>query len=319
MHDINFFHEHELVEHDFLGCCKDCKHSLSIIKPHIMGFAEKIKHFTHEMLQALPWDELYRLYQILDDLAHMNAGTHLSGLLLDEAEIRRELPLIRSYYTAFFSIHETRLAEEVVDVNDPWKRLTNFPLYPRYESLVKSQIEAMHISSEKRLIFLGSGPVPMTLILMSHLYGIRSFGVDSDPETVKLSRKVIRHLGLQKDIEIIQGDDSTLENLNWDIVLIAALAEPKKRIFENLRKILEKRGPAPVIFRTYTGMRAVLYKPVQPEDIRGFKITKAIAPRGRVNNTTVFMGIKPPRANRRSAPVSPQQHIKVMSNIPREF
>ena len=289
MHDINFSHEHELQEHDFLGCCKDCRNSLAIIKPHIMGFAEKIKHFNREMLQALPPEALYRLYQILDDLAHMNAGTHLSGLMLDEADIRRELPLIRSYYTTFFSIHETRLAEELVRADDPWKLLGNFPLYPRYESLVKKQIEAMHISPEKRLIFLGSGPVPMTLILMSHLYGIRSIGVDSDPDTVKFSRDVIRHLGLQKDIEIVQGDDSCLDGLDWDIVLIAALAEPKKRIFGNLRKILEKRGPAPVIFRTYTGMRAVLYKPVQPEDIRDFKIIKAIAPTGRVNNTTVFL------------------------------
>jgi hypothetical protein len=35
MHDINYFHEHELKEHDFLGCCKDCQGSLNIIKPHI--------------------------------------------------------------------------------------------------------------------------------------------------------------------------------------------------------------------------------------------------------------------------------------------
>lgn len=291
MHDINFSHEHELVEHDFLGCCKDCQNSLAIIKPHIMGFAERISHFDHEMLRALPPDELYQLYQILDDLAHMNAGNHLSGMLLDEADIREQLPLIRSYYTAFFSIHEARLAEELIHESDPWKLLGNFPLYPRYEALVKSQIEAMHISSEKRLVFLGSGPVPMTLILMSRLYGIRSMGLDSNPETVHLSTKVIRHLGMERDIEIIQGDDSSLENLEWDIVLVAALAEPKKRIFNNLQKILEKRGPVPVVFRTYTGMRAVLYKPVQPEDIRGFKIVKAIAPTGRVNNTTVFLNL----------------------------
>jgi hypothetical protein len=30
MHDINYFHEHELKEHDFLGC-KDCQNSLNII------------------------------------------------------------------------------------------------------------------------------------------------------------------------------------------------------------------------------------------------------------------------------------------------
>ena len=128
---------------------------------------------------------------------------------------------------------------------------------------------------------------------MNRLFGIRSVGIDSNHESVELSRQVLCHLGLEKDIEIIQGDDSSLEDLNWDTVLVAALAEPKKRIFMKLWEILDKRGvEAPVIFRTYTGMRAVLYKPVQQEDIRGFKIEKTIVPTGRVNNTTVFMRIE---------------------------
>ena len=108
MHDINYFHEHEITEHDFLGCCKDCTNSLNIIKPHIISFASKIKKYSLETLQKLPADELYRLYQIVDDLAHMNAGTHLAGLILEEPDIQKELPDIRSYYTNFFSIHENQ-------------------------------------------------------------------------------------------------------------------------------------------------------------------------------------------------------------------
>ena len=92
MHDINFLHEHELKEHDFLGCCKDCQNSLAIIKPHIMEFAGRVRQYSLKALELLPPAELYRLYQLLDDLAHMNAGSHLAGLLLDEKDIRRELP-----------------------------------------------------------------------------------------------------------------------------------------------------------------------------------------------------------------------------------
>jgi len=104
-----------------------------------------------------------------------------------------------------------------------------------------------------------------------------------------VSKKVIRCLGLEKQIQIIQGDESGLIDLDWNLVLVAALAEPKARIFQTLRKILKQRKThVPVIFRTYTGMRAVLYKPVQAEDIQGFSIVKKILPTGRVNNTTVF-------------------------------
>jgi len=289
MHDTHFTHEHELKEHDFLGCCKDCRASLDIIKPHIMAFAKLIKKYTPKMLAELKHDDLYRLYQLLDDLAHMEAGTHLAGLILDEPDIRRELPLIRSYYSTFFSIHEKHLAEELLKSDFPWETLKSFHLYPRYESLVRNQVEAVHTAPGSRLAFIGCGSVPLTLILMSRLYGIRSIGLDNSAETVSLSKKVIQCFGLGKEVDIIQGDDSRLRDFDCDLVLVAALAEPKARIFQTLREVLkERKRHIPVIFRTYTGMRAVLYEPVQPGDIAGFKIVKEILPTGRVNNTTVF-------------------------------
>jgi hypothetical protein len=94
MHDINYSHKHELDAHDFLGCCKDCQASLDIIKPHIIGFAERIKQYNNDMLAALDPKDLYRLYQLLDDLAHMDAGPRLASLILEEPDIRSELPLI---------------------------------------------------------------------------------------------------------------------------------------------------------------------------------------------------------------------------------
>ncbi len=292
MHDINYSHKHELDEHAFSGCCKDCHTSVVIIKPHIMEFAAQIKHYTSNMLESLKPDELYRLYQILDDLAHMNTGTHLAKLILEEPDIRRVLPTIRSYYSRFFDVHEMHLAQKLIESDNPWKTLKTYSLYPRYDTLIKNQIQAMHITNNSKLIFVGCGAVPMSLILLNHLYGIKSTGLDACSETVKLSKKVVLSLGLEKEIKIIHSNDLDLEKLNWNIALIAALAEPKARIFKNLKKILKKRDDAFIIFRTYTGMRAVLYKPVQSSDIKGFKITKEIFPTERVNNTTVFAEIE---------------------------
>jgi len=289
MHDINYSHQHELVEHDFLGCCKDCRTSLKIIKPHIMAFARKIKGYNPKKLEALNPDDLYQLYQLLDDLAHMEAGDNLAGLILDEPDIRAELPLIRSYYSTFFDIHEVHLANKLLKSHSPWKTLKSFPLYPRYEALVRNQIEAMHIEADSTLVFIGSGPVPISLILMSRFYGLRSVGLDISAKTVELSKKVIKCLGLENKIKIICGDDSNLKKIDWDMVLVSALAEPKARIFKSLREILKNRKKhVPVVFRTYTGMRAVLYEPVKPDDIKGFKIIRQVLPTERVNNTTVF-------------------------------
>ena len=288
MHDIKYLHCHELEEGDFSGCCKDCNASLNIIKPHIMAFAKQIQNYTKGMLAALKPGDLYRLYQILDDLAHMDSGIHLPELILKDTDISGVLPVIRSYYTIFFSIHEVHLANELLVSNAPWETIKTFPLYPRYETLVKNQMEELFDSKESKLLFIGCGPVPISLILMTRLYGIRSIGLDSSKETVELSKKVIRCLDLEKKVEIIHGDDSHIKKLDWNMVLVAALAEPKARIFQNLCNVLKERRHATVVFRTYTGMRTVLYKPVQSSDIKGFRIVKEILPTGRVNNTIVF-------------------------------
>jgi len=289
VHDINYFHEHELKVHDFLNCCKDCRASLNIIKPHILAFAEKIGKYTRQMLENLPPDDLYRLYQLLDDLAHLGAGEQLAGLILEEEEIQSVLPIIRTYYATFFTIHEVHLAERLIKAANPWETLKSFPLYPRYETLIQTQMASMPDLHFTKLAFVGCGSVPMSLILMARSYGTRSLGLDVSRDSVLSAQAVIRSLGLEDRIQIIQGDERLLRDLRWDAVLIAALAEPKERIFRNLRSILTERNRhVPVIYRTYTGMRAVLYEPVTPEVAKGFKIVKKIFPTGRVNNTTIL-------------------------------
>ncbi|MBN2232004.1 MAG: nicotianamine synthase [Deltaproteobacteria bacterium] len=291
MHDINYDHEHELKEHEFLGCCRNCRNSLNIIKPHIMAFAARLAEFPRERLENLPPDEAYRLFQLLDDLAHFETGTRLARLILDEPEIRLVLPAIRSVYTIFFSIHERHLARKLLAADEPWKTLADFPLYPRYKDLVHNQTKAMSLPARRRrLIFIGCGPVPITPILLSRLYDMKTTGLEAAAEHVAAAQQVVRCLGLETYIEIIHGDDRLLPDLEWDMALVAALAEPKKRIFSSLKRAMTARKrPGPVMFRTYTGMREVLYQPVPAEAIEGFHIVGKVYPTGRVNNTTIFV------------------------------
>ena len=78
-----------------------------------------------------------------------------------------------------------------------------------------------------RLIFIGCGPVPSSLILLNRLAGIRSVGIDISEHAVAFSRKVIRRLELEKEIDIFHGDETLLRELDWDMVLVAAELEEK--------------------------------------------------------------------------------------------
>lgn len=91
---------------------------------------------------------------------------------------------------------------------------------------------------------------------------------------------MLQCFGLEKGIEIIHGNDPCLKELDWDMGLVAALAEPKARIFQTLREVLKDRRDVPVIFRTYIGMRAVWYEPVHSSDIKEILPTRRIYEKG---------------------------------------
>jgi len=86
---------------------------------------------------------------------------------------------------------------------------------------------------------------------------------------------------------VVVGDETQLNNLDYDVVMVAALAEPKERVFENVKKQIDPS--IPVIYRTYMGMRAILYAPVTEDVLRGFKIENMALPTGKVNNTSVLI------------------------------
>ncbi|AKB56127.1 MULTISPECIES: nicotianamine synthase family protein [Methanosarcina] len=236
--------------------------------------------------------ELYEIFSELDELGHMDISEDLCLALLRDPVISSVLPSIYTSYTHFFSLHETQLAKNILAYKEPWKMLESFPLYPRYEKMIKTQVQAY--PGIEVLAFIGCGPLPITLLLFSKLYGIHCIGVDQDSEAVGLAKRCIKHFGLEKEISIIEGNETVLSKIEWDSVLIAGLAEPKQRIFENLHMMIKNRKssskkPISVCCRNYSGIRQLLYWPVQPEQIKGFRKIKEIYPAGKVNNTLVFM------------------------------
>lgn len=289
MHYFPIDHNHELTEHEFLGCCKDCERSHRLVKKHLCDFHQRITRYHPEVLRSLPSTTLYQLYLVLDDIAHLDCGNHLAELILADREIEKLLPTIRGYYTTFFELHETALAREVLAAADPWKSLEVFGLYPRYEALIRTQVETLDLPRPNRLAFIGCGPVPLSLILMHRHYGISSIGLDCDPQAVSLANQCLDRLGLRGAIDIIPGNEESLGDLDWDLVLVAALAEPKARIFTRLARIMADRGKRPVICRTYSGLRGLLHPPLTARDYSGFRVQYEIRPSGRVNNTLLLL------------------------------
>jgi hypothetical protein len=283
----------QIVEsNDFPALFHSYELQLYNIRSHISHFYDNIKYRDLSTTSESDLTELYGVFSELDELGHMNVDNEMCELILRDPVIQPLLPKIHTSYSNFFSLHETQLARNILGNENPWKMLESFPLYPRYENLIN-----IHVQNSPEidvLAFIGCGPLPVTLLLFSKLYGICCIGIDNDPEAVALAKSCVKHFGLEKEISIIEGDETVLSKIEWDSVLIAGLAEPKQRIFRNLRNTIKKRNKElknqiSVCYRNYTGMRQLLYQPVRPEHTRGFRKIKEIYPSGGVNNTLVFL------------------------------
>jgi SAM-dependent methyltransferase len=256
-----------------------------------MDFHEKIREISFRQLSRMSPEKLFQTYLLLDDIAHLEVGERLGELILTDTDISHVLPAIRSYYSGFFTIHERRFAKNLLASGNPQSYLESFPLYDRYRSLVKSQVKALKLTRGKRVAFIGCGALPVTLVILNREYGIKSIGIDSSRSAVRAARQCLKRLDLP-GVTIRHGNENLLGKIDFDVILVAALAEPKKRIFKTIRAVLEKKGPVPVMYRTYTGIRGVLYHPVLESDRARLRVVKQIPPKKKVNNTLVLLELR---------------------------
>ena len=260
----------------------------------IEEIADKLSSYgdlDNEGLSALDGTDIDEITMILDEIeviAHdkeidFDSAKHI----LDDEKMNKALQLIRKFYVYIGARLERENAMKILESENPREVLDSFHFYDRYIGLIENEMQLAKFNEKKTFVFLGSGPLPLTLIMFNMVTGCKCIGIEQFEDVAELSRKVLKRLGLDNDIEIITGDEKTIVELDYDILMIAAFAEPKDRVFANVWEVVDEKTP--VLYRTYTGMRAILYSPVTDKDTRGFHQEVMLLPRGKTNNTSVLI------------------------------
>ena len=183
---------------------------------------------------------------------------------------------------------EIEFGESLALGPDPWARLKQFVYYPNYLALARMEQAGAGLHAGDRVIFLGSGPLPMSLICLFRQYGIQGVGIEQDQAHAARSERVIQQLGLVEAIQIRQGNHFALPlEVPGDLVMVGADAMPKAEIFTHLAAVLE---PGRMIsYRIYEkGLRG-LFDPASAVDLPlEFAETARIRPEPPVNNTSIF-------------------------------
>lgn len=205
-----------------------------------------------------------------DRLGVREAGRQLERLLL--VETVDALPELCTEtcagLQALYEQYETDLEEDfALRIIEGDAIVVEYPLYDRFNRLVKSECKLAEILPSDKLLFVGSGPFPISPILFSTISGAQVDCFDSSPEACSISRKVIDKLNLSDRVRVIQksAQDVDLPTVmtpgdygKYDVVVVALLAQPKAAILDQIWRSV---GPYPrVVLRYSEGSRELLYK-----------------------------------------------------------
>ncbi len=162
-------------------------------------------------------------------------------------------------------------AQKIICSQNPQQTMETFLYYHHYRTLVEREMRLFQ-SLTKRLpshvVFLGSGPLPLTAILLAQNFGVQVTLVDRDDEAIALSGKVIDALQLSSYIHAVKADAMNYADYRGvDMVLVAGLIEKSQAGEAELyRQLFQSISlETIVLIRSAKDARTLLYDEVSTE------------------------------------------------------
>lgn len=146
-----------------------------------------------------------------------------------------------------------------------------YQLYERFRRLLGREFSMVRIGAAPKALFIGSGPLPISAILMAGYLDTTVDCVDINADAIARSQSMIDALALHDKLRPMHRAEAAYSVAQYDIIIIALLAKPKKVILENIART--RKADAQVICRTSYGLRRFLYEPLAwQEDLAGFSV-----------------------------------------------
>lgn len=115
-----------------------------------------------------------------------------------------------------------------------------------FERATMEEFEMVGIEESDRVIHIGCGPLPNTLISLARNIPARYTGIDIDEEAVEIARDMIKKYGIE-NVAIEKGDALSYPLNNFDVIIISYGVEPKEEVFKRLRD--ETKNDVRIVYR----------------------------------------------------------------------
>ncbi len=169
-----------------------------------------------------------------------------------------------------------------------------FPYYENYERMTSFEMDAMKscdIHEIHKVLFVGSGPLPMSSIMIAGKHGVYVDNLDIDKEACDLSSELIKALDLSEKVKIMHKNIFDITDFSaYNCIFVAALAgedEGKKyNIIEHIASYAEKGTH--IVLRSVSNLGALLYPEIKTDHMKNIDVLKRYdRPRGVINNIII--------------------------------
>ncbi|GLX66709.1 nicotianamine synthase family protein [Paenibacillus glycanilyticus] len=170
------------------------------------------------------------------------------------------------------------------------------PNWPVYIELVKQELftlqqytEANRESEQSPIVFVGSGPMPLSSILLHLFGGVEVICVEKDATAYEASRALLEHMGFGAKVKVVLEDGSRFDYGPYRRVFVASLVKNKQAVLEQIR--CTSSNPL-VAIRTAEGMKQIMYESIEVDTLtsQGWRVLGRTSPDEKVViNSTLFL------------------------------
>lgn len=182
-------------------------------------------------------------------------------------------------------------ARRIVASAAPWDELARFPYAGNYRQLSRMELDVLASVVDRpvrRVAFVGSGPLPLTSLLVAAELGVAVDNLDRDREAVALGERVARALGLAR-LAFHRADVAHADLGAYDVVVLAALVgattAEKRAVVGHLAASMA--AGAVLLARSAAGLRTLLYPALDAAALEGFDLQAIVHPVHEVINSVV--------------------------------
>ena len=108
------------------------------------------------------------VFQRLDYLIALDISDKRAEELLSNSGLNVTFDVITRFRSMYIAKLEFEHAKSILKSSDPWEALKNFVHLPNYLQLARTEYQGSGLKPGDHVLFLGSGPLPLTLIILCH-------------------------------------------------------------------------------------------------------------------------------------------------------